>query len=87
TLACSRGRYGQAVQVLGHLNQPNSQSLAFLAASHAKLGDRDAAAETLRRLLHLEPDVSIARMTASLPYKDRTVPALLADELRGLGIG
>ena len=43
--------YAQALDAIGHVGSPDASQLAFTAACHARLGDRDAAQACVRDLL------------------------------------
>jgi len=81
----SRGHFQQAAAALERMNQPNEQSLAFLAAA-SRSGNPDSAANAVDRLLTLAPGFRIDHLLRGLPYADSRVPDRLAADLSGLGL-
>jgi adenylate cyclase len=88
--ACSMlERYAQAVP---HLRESTSRlpdqwaNYAFLAATHAQLGQFDQAKLALNQLLRTNPGITIERTTLSLPYNELRDVEHLADGLRKAGL-
>ena len=79
-------RYDAAVDVLERMTQQNSESLAYLIASYAALGNREAAGAGKERLIRLEPDFSIPRFAATLIFEQQDVPEKLLSGLESAGL-
>jgi adenylate cyclase len=82
-------RYAQA---LPHLRESTSRlpdqwaNYAFLAATHAQLGQIDEARLAVNQLLRTNPGITIERTTRSLPYNELRDVEHLADGLRKAGL-
>jgi TolB-like protein len=66
-------------------NQRYGPVLRILAASRAKLGQRDRAAETMREALKLEPQFTLSRLHARTMFFDESVWKKIEDGLRLAG--
>jgi TolB-like protein/predicted Zn-dependent protease len=67
-------------------NPRYAQALRVLAASLAKLGQRDKAAEVVREMLKLEPQLTISKLRARSMFHEKSVWSELADGLRLAGL-
>jgi adenylate cyclase len=82
-------RYAQAVP---HLRESTSRlpdqwaNYAFLAATHAQLGQTDEANLSVNQLLRTNPGITIERTMRSLPYNDLGDVKHLSDGLRKAGL-
>jgi len=65
---------------------PRRPALRFLAASLAKLRQRDKAAEAMREMLKLEPQLTLSKLRARTMFFDESVWNKLADGLRLAGL-
>lgn len=74
-------KYADAVNALEQIQQQNSQSLCYLAASYALLGQPEIAHQKVDEILDLEPDFTIARFANSLTFEDKSVCDRLLDAL------
>jgi adenylate cyclase len=79
------GRYESALEALNSLNAPPGVFLIFLAASYARLGRIDEAANEVARILELEPGFCLETLSF-LPYKNEADRAELAADLRKAGL-
>lgn len=59
---------------------------AFLAATHAQLGQSDEAKEAVTRALHIYPTCTVEKLIRALPYNDRRDIEHLSDGLRKAGL-
>jgi len=80
-------RYAEAVEAFGHITAPDHLHHAFLAASHAGLGDEVAARRHAGEVLRREPGFTVDSYMRTLHYKQDTDrehhrQALLAAGLR-----
>lgn len=82
----SRDEFQPAAAALERMDQPNGQSLAFLAAAASRSGDPDSAAAAVDGLLRLEPGFRIDHLLRGLPYADSRIPDRLATDLSRLGL-
>jgi adenylate cyclase len=82
-------RYSQAVP---HLREAATRvpdmwaNYAFLAATHAQLGQFDEARTAVTQLLRTNPGVTVERTTRALPYNDPRDVEHLHDGLRKAGV-
>lgn len=89
TANLTAGRYDQALALAGRslrANRTHTSTLRVMAVSQWCLGQHDDARATVRRLLELEPDLTIARYlkrTPSAPYK---IGKQIAGVLRAAGV-
>ena len=67
-------------------NPRSTRTLRILAASLAKLGERDEASEVMREVLAIEPQLTISKMRARLNYWPESVWNKFADGLRLAGL-
>jgi TolB-like protein len=67
-------------------NPRHAPVLGVLAASLAKVGQKDQAAEVVRDLLKLEPQLTLSKLRARTMYMDEGVWNKLADGLRLAGL-
>lgn len=79
------GQYESAVEALHSLNVPPGVFRIFLAASYARLDRNEEARNEVARILELEPDFNLQKLTF-LPYKNETDRAELAADLRKAGL-
>ena len=61
-------------------------ALRFLAASLAKAGLKDEAADVVEQLLAIEPDLTISKWKTRHVHRDPTVTNKLVDGLRLAGV-
>ncbi len=64
------GNYEQAVSVLNRLDSLNISDHRTLAASYAQLGESEKARHHAREILAINPDFSLARFKAKIPYRN-----------------
>jgi len=62
------------------------RALAMLAACHAKLGHSERAREVVARCLAVQPDATVDKLVARMPFKDACDSRHLADCLRLAGM-
>ena len=67
-------------------NPRYAAGLRILAASLAKLGQRDKAAEAMREVLKLEPQLTLSKLRARSMHYEESVWNKLADGLRLAGL-
>lgn len=67
-------------------NPRHAVALRALAASLAKMGQREAAAATLRKLLKIDPNLTISGLRARLMFMNQSVWQSYADGLRLAGL-
>jgi adenylate cyclase len=83
------GRYAQAIT---HLRESTSRlpdqwaNYAFLAATHAQLGQFDEARSAVNQLLRTNPGITIERTMRSLPYYELSDVKHFSDGLRKAGL-
>ena len=85
----SAGRYGEAAeefQAALERNPTHTRARLWLAATHSKLSDEDAAAWEVQELLALNPQFSLSRLLLAFPLKDPRQRDALTDALGGLGL-
>jgi adenylate cyclase len=61
-------RYAEAIDSFNRLSAPDASHHAFLAASHAALGDTEAAASHVAQVLKLAPDFTISARLAAMHH-------------------
>jgi adenylate cyclase len=62
-------RYGEAIEAFSHITTPDHLHHAFLAASHARLGDKAAAQRHSDQVLRREPGFTVEAYLQTLHYK------------------
>jgi hypothetical protein len=84
-----KGQFNDAVSWARRatVNNPRSaMTLRFLAASLAQAGQQDEAADVVRQLLTIEPDLTISKWKTRHLHRDPTVANKLVDGLRLAGV-
>ncbi len=80
-------RYGEAVEVMQHITQPDLLQRALIAACHAVMGNDAAAAAQLREILQRKPDFSVEQdCLPTLHYKRESDLAHHRDSLLKAGL-
>jgi tetratricopeptide (TPR) repeat protein len=67
-------------------NPRSTRSLRLLAASLAKAGERTEAADVIREILAIEPELTIGRIRARLNFWPEAILSEYADGLRIAGL-
>jgi adenylate cyclase len=62
-------QYGAAIDAVEQGREPDADTLLFLAASYAQLGRLPEAQATVKRVLALDPNATVAKWAAQEPYK------------------
>jgi len=62
-------RYAEAIDCISRMRD-QSPAYRLMAASHARLGERDKAAEYVRKVKETHPDFSVSNWLAILPVRD-----------------
>ena len=79
-------RYQEALGAFEHLAAHSYWEAALVAGCHAKLGDREHAADFMAKCLGARPDFSISRRMAKEPFKNPADAAHLAECLQLAGL-
>jgi TolB-like protein/thioredoxin-like negative regulator of GroEL len=88
-IAFTQGLYGQAaleLQAALERNPTHTRARLWLAASLARLGQREEAAWQVQELLSLNPELSLSRLVHAFPLADPEHCASLARSLAELGL-
>jgi tetratricopeptide (TPR) repeat protein len=83
------GQFGEAAGCARKALAQNPRfapTLRVLAASHARLGDLDGAARSVRELLKLEPDLTIDLLHARMAHMEESALAPFMEALRIAGL-
>ena len=65
------GQHADAIAAFDRIDTPQWFNHAYLAACHAELGDKEAAAKHADRTLALYPEFTVAGFKRQLPYRDK----------------
>jgi adenylate cyclase len=66
----SARQYNVAIDAVERGREPYADALLFLAASYGQLGRLPEARATVKRVLALDPNATVAKFAAQQPYKD-----------------
>ena len=80
------GDYEQAVAVLNRLESLHIWDHRVLAASYAQLGQDEKARQHAEAVLAINPDFSLARFKAKIPYRDEAMRKRILDGLAKAGL-
>jgi adenylate cyclase len=80
------GKYDAAVDAVERMREPPVDALLFLAASYAQLGRVTEAQATVKRVLALDPNATVAKFAAQQPYKNPEDLERYKDGLRKAGL-
>ena len=61
--------YREAIDAFRHLSKPDHLQLSFLAASHAQLGEMEAARGYTQQVLAMDPQFTVEQYMTTLHYK------------------
>jgi adenylate cyclase len=61
--------YREAIDALRHVSKPDHLQLAFLAASHAQLGEMETARGYAQQVLAIDPQFTVEQYMTTLHYK------------------
>src|SRR5262245_6220770 len=78
-------RFGQSASEAKRALAQNPRyaiALRLLAASLAKIGDLNQAAETMKKVLEIEPQLTASKLRARLPFMPQAIWANLSEGLR-----
>ncbi len=79
-------QYGAAIDAIERGREPDADTLLFLAASYAQLGRLPEAQATVKRVLALDPNATVAKWAAQQPYKNPADLEHYKDGLRKAGL-
>ena len=79
-------RYPAAIDAIERGREPDADTLLFLAASYAQLGRLPEAQATVKRVLALDPNATVAKWAAQQPYKNPADLEHYKDGLRKAGL-
>jgi adenylate cyclase len=80
------GKYHAVIDAVERMTEPPVDPLLFLAASYAQLGRQAEAQATVKRVLALDPQATIAKWAAQQPYKNPDDLEHYKDGLRKAGL-
>ena len=63
-------QYDAVIDAVERMREPPVDPLLFLAASYAQLGHSAEAEATVKRVLALDPEATVAKWAAQQPYKN-----------------
>jgi adenylate cyclase len=79
-------KYEAAIDAVERMRDPPADALLFLAASYAQLGRTTEAQATVKRVLALDPNATVAKFAAQQPYKNPADLEHYKDGLRKAGL-
>ena len=79
-------RYNAVIDAVERMREPPADPLLFLAASYAQLGLGAEAQATVKRVLALDPNATVAKWAAQQPYKNPDDLEHYKDGLRKAGL-
>ena len=79
-------RYDAVIEAVERMTEPPADPLLFLAASYAQLGRLTEARATVKRVLAVDPNATVAKFTAEQPYKNPEDLEHYRDGLRKAGL-
>jgi len=79
-------QYGAAIDAIERGREPDADTLLYLAASYAQLGRLSEARATVKRVLALDPNATVAKWGAQQPYKNPADLEHYKDGLRKAGL-
>ncbi len=80
------GRFEEAVRAYGMIPTPGYRHLAFTAAAQAQAGNLAEARRLALKARQLKPEFSVREVSASLPFRDRTLAVPFADAMKKAGL-
>ena len=82
----SARKYDAVIEAVERMTEPPADPLLFLAASYAQLGRLTEAQATVKRVLAVDPNATVAKFTAQQPYKNPEDLEHYRDGLRKAGL-
>jgi adenylate cyclase len=82
----SARKYDAAIDAVERIREPAADALLFLAASYGQLGRLTEAQATVKRVLALDPNATVAKFAAQQPYKNPDDLEHYKDGLRKAGL-
>jgi adenylate cyclase len=79
-------QYDAAIDAIERGREPDADTLLYLAASYAQLGRLPEAQATVKRVLALDPNATVAKWGAQQPYKNPADLEHYKDGLRKAGL-
>lgn len=79
-------RWDEALSMFAHIPLRTPRTSAYVAACHARLGDRERAGAYVAECLAANPAFSIRQFVAKEPYRDPADAGYLAESLRLAGL-
>jgi adenylate cyclase len=79
-------KYDAVIDAVERMREPNVDALLFLAASYAQFGRLTEAQATLRRVLAVDPEATVAKFATQQPYKNPDDLEHYKDGLRKAGL-
>ena len=78
------GAYRKVIEAGSAMRSP-SVAYRLMAASHARLGERETARRVMRKVIEIHPDFSVDRFLRASPIRDRALAQFCAEGLRLAG--
>jgi adenylate cyclase len=79
-------KYDAVIDAVEQIREPAADALLFLAASYGQLGRLTEAQATVKRVLAVDPEATVAKFAAQQPYKNPDDLEHYKDGLRKAGL-